>query len=103
VHGDADPQLRVLTPQERRVLEHIAAGLTNRQIGEEMSMAEKTVKNYVTSVLAKLGMERRTRRRPSRPPTKAGLSGVVAPDGTFGPAGGGRQPRASTYDHARDQ
>ena len=60
VHGDADPRLRVLTPQERRILEHIAAGLTNRQIGEEMSLAEKTVKNYVTSVLAKLGMERRT-------------------------------------------
>ena len=54
------PRLRVLTPQERRILEHIAAGLTNRQIGEEMSLAEKTVKNYVTSVLAKLGMERRT-------------------------------------------
>ena len=60
VHGDADPRLRVLTPQERRILEHIAAGLTNRQIGEEMDLAEKTVKNYVTSVLAKLGMERRT-------------------------------------------
>ena len=37
VHEDADPRLRVLTPQKRRVLEHIAAGLTNRQIGEEMS------------------------------------------------------------------
>jgi two-component system response regulator DevR len=60
VHGDADPRLRVLTPQERRILEHIAAGLTNRQIGAEMFLAEKTVKNYVTSVLAKLGMERRT-------------------------------------------
>jgi two-component system response regulator DevR len=60
VHGNADPRLRVLTPQERRILEHIAAGLTNRQIGEEMSLAEKTVKNYVTAVLAKLGMERRT-------------------------------------------
>ena len=60
VHGDADPRLRVLTPQERRILEHIAAGLTNRQIGDEMDLAEKTVKNYVTSVLAKLGMERRT-------------------------------------------
>ena len=46
--------------EERRILEHIAAGLTNRQIGEEMFLAEKTVKNYVTSVLAKLGMESRT-------------------------------------------
>ena len=45
VHGDADPRLRVLTPQERRILEHIAAGLTNREIGEEMALAEKTVKN----------------------------------------------------------
>jgi len=57
---DADPRLRSLSPQERRILNHIAAGLTNRQIGEEMSLAEKTVKNYVTSVLAKMGMERRT-------------------------------------------
>ena len=39
---------------------HIADGLTNRQIGEEMFLAEKTVKNYVSSILAKLGMERRT-------------------------------------------
>lgn len=57
---DPDPRLRSLSPQERRILDHIAAGLTNRQIGEAMSLAEKTVKNYVTSVLAKLGMERRT-------------------------------------------
>ena len=55
-----DPKYASLSPQERRILEHIAAGLTNRQIGEEMFLAEKTVKNYVTSVLAKLGMERRT-------------------------------------------
>jgi two-component system, NarL family, response regulator DevR len=60
VHGDADPRLRVLSPQERRILEHIAEGLTNRQIAEEMFLAEKTVKNYVTSVLSKLGMESRT-------------------------------------------
>ena len=59
-HGDVDPRLRLLTPQERRILDHIADGLTNRQIGETMSLAEKTVKNYVTSVLGKLGMERRT-------------------------------------------
>jgi DNA-binding NarL/FixJ family response regulator len=57
---DADPRLRSLSPQERRILDHIAAGMTNRQIGEAMSLAEKTVKNYVTSVLAKMGMERRT-------------------------------------------
>jgi DNA-binding NarL/FixJ family response regulator len=60
VHGNADRRLRVLTPQERRILEHIAAGLTNRQIGKEMALAEKTVKDYVTAVQAKLGIERRT-------------------------------------------
>ena len=49
-----------LSPQERRILQHIAEGLTNRQIGEALALAEKTVKNYVTSVLAKIGMERRT-------------------------------------------
>jgi len=55
-----DPRLHSLSPQERRILEHIADGLTNRQIGEEMSLAEKTVKNYVTGILSKLGMQRRT-------------------------------------------
>jgi DNA-binding NarL/FixJ family response regulator len=54
-----DP-LAVLTPQERRILDLIADGLTNRQIGEVMFLAEKTVKNYVSNLLAKLGMERRT-------------------------------------------
>lgn len=56
----ADPRLRSLTPQERRILLHVAQGLTNRQIGQELFLAEKTVKNYITAVLAKLGMERRT-------------------------------------------
>lgn len=55
----ADP-LSGLTDQERKILELIGEGLTNRQIGERMFLAEKTVKNYVSSVLAKLGMERRT-------------------------------------------
>lgn len=55
-----DDPLAVLTPQERRILDLIAAGLTNRQIGEEMFLAEKTVKNYVSNLLVKLGMERRT-------------------------------------------
>jgi two-component system, NarL family, response regulator DevR len=49
-----------LTLRERQVLELIAAGLTNRQIGERLELAEKTVKNYVSGLLAKLGMERRT-------------------------------------------
>src|SRR3954466_5391330 len=55
-----DDPLQGLTDQERRILELIGEGLTNRQIGERMFLAEKTVKNYVSSLLAKLGMERRT-------------------------------------------
>ena len=54
-----DP-LAGLTPQEQRILELIGDGLTNRQIGEQMFLAEKTVKNYVSALFAKLGMERRT-------------------------------------------
>jgi DNA-binding NarL/FixJ family response regulator len=49
-----------LTEQEHRILELIGEGLTNRQIGERIFLAEKTVKNYVSSLLAKLGLERRT-------------------------------------------
>ncbi len=54
-----DP-LAGLTEQERRILELIGEGLTNRQIGERVFLAEKTVKNYVSSLLAKLGLDRRT-------------------------------------------
>ena len=56
---EVDP-LAALTDQERRILELIGEGLTNRQIGERMFLAEKTVKNYVSSVLSKLGLQRRT-------------------------------------------
>ena len=55
-----DERLARLTEQERKILDLIAEGLTNRQIGERMFLAEKTIKNYVTNLLAKLGMERRT-------------------------------------------
>ena len=55
----ADP-LSVLSDREKRVLELIAEGLTNREIAERMFLAEKTVKNYVSSLLTKLGMQRRT-------------------------------------------
>ena len=55
-----DDLLAPLTPQERRLLDLLAEGLTNRQIGERMFLAEKTVKNYVSNLLAKLGMGRRT-------------------------------------------
>jgi len=54
-----DP-LSELTDQERKILDLIGEGMTNRQIGEELYLAEKTVKNYVSSILAKLGLQRRT-------------------------------------------
>ncbi len=54
------PELAQLTDQEIKLLEYIAEGLTNKEIGEQMFLAEKTVKNYVSTVLAKLGVERRT-------------------------------------------
>jgi two-component system, NarL family, response regulator DevR len=69
----ADP-LAALTDQERRILDLIGEGLTNRQIAERMFLAEKTVKNYVSNLLSKLGLQRRTQaavlatevRRPQR-------------------------------------
>lgn len=57
---DDDPLLSRLTKQERTIVKHIADGLTNRQIAEEMFLAEKTVKNYVSTLLAKMGMSRRS-------------------------------------------
>src|SRR4051812_14000470 len=57
---EAPRELAGLTDQERRILEFIAEGLTNREIAARMFLAEKTVKNYVSSLLAKLGLERRT-------------------------------------------
>jgi two-component system, NarL family, response regulator DevR len=55
-----DDAVARLTPMERRVLEHVGQGLSNREIAEELGIAEKTVKNHVTSVLAKMGLQRRT-------------------------------------------
>ena len=55
-----DARLASLNVQERKILVLIAEGLTNRQIGERLFLAEKTVKNYVTGILAKLEMQRRT-------------------------------------------
>jgi two-component system, NarL family, response regulator DevR len=73
---ESDPRLKALSPQERRILDHVAQGLTNRQIADAMSLAEKTVKNYITSVLSKLGMERRTQAAvyvaTHRPPERTG-------------------------------
>jgi DNA-binding NarL/FixJ family response regulator len=59
-HKDDKDELADLTEQERGILELIAEGLTNRQIGDRMFLAEKTVKNYVSNMLSKLGMSRRT-------------------------------------------
>ena len=58
--SDTDPRLGSLTARETQILSLIAGGLTNRQIGTELSLAEKTVKNYVSGLLAKLGLQRRT-------------------------------------------
>ncbi len=58
--AEEDPRLASLSDQERKILGHIADGLTNRQIADAMHLAEKTVKNYVSNLLGKLGMQRRT-------------------------------------------
>ena len=55
-----DKELDALTEQEQKILGHIGEGMTNRQIAQEMYLAEKTVKNYVSSMLAKLGLTSRT-------------------------------------------
>jgi DNA-binding NarL/FixJ family response regulator len=57
---EEDEGLARLSDQERKILDFIAEGMTNRQIAEAMFLAEKTVKNYVSTMLSKLGMERRT-------------------------------------------
>ena len=57
---EEDERLARLTDRERKILDLIAEGMTNRQIGERLFLAEKTVKNYVSNLLSKLGMERRT-------------------------------------------
>ena len=58
--SEEDERLARLTEQERKILDLIAEGFTNRQIGDRLHLAEKTVKNYVSNLLAKLDMERRT-------------------------------------------
>jgi two-component system response regulator DevR len=78
------PELAGLTEQEMRLLRYIAEGLTNRQISERMFLAEKTVKNYVSAVLHKLGLERRTQ--------AAVLATRLLGTGDDVPTGGGRPP-----------
>ncbi|MGW1722535.1 response regulator [Streptomyces sp. NPDC002306] len=60
VRARSDDRLAHLTEQERRILDLIGEGLTNRQIGERLHLAEKTIKNYVSGLLSKLGMQRRS-------------------------------------------
>jgi DNA-binding NarL/FixJ family response regulator len=62
IRGEAeeDPLLGRLSPQERRILDLIAEGMTNREIADELFLAEKTVKNYVSNLLGKLEMKRRS-------------------------------------------
>jgi two-component system response regulator DevR len=55
-----DPRIESLSPREREILALVGRGLTNREIGETLSLAEKTVKNYVSAMLGKLGLQRRT-------------------------------------------
>lgn len=57
--ADEDPALASLTDQERRVLQQLATGKTNREIGEALFLSEKTIKNYVSRILEKLGLRRR--------------------------------------------
>lgn len=85
-----DERLASLTVREREILGLIADGLTNRQIGDRLSLAEKTVKNYVSGLLSKLGMQRRTQaavygaegRDPSRRGLDAGPSGGAGGPGS---------------------
>jgi DNA-binding CsgD family transcriptional regulator len=58
-HLMRDEKLARLSPQEERILTHIADGRTNKEIGDELTLAEKTVKNYVSSILSKLEVARR--------------------------------------------
>jgi DNA-binding NarL/FixJ family response regulator len=57
--GSDDGGVEQLTPQERRIIALVAEGMTNRQIGEQVHLAEKTVKNYVSNILMKLDLSRR--------------------------------------------
>lgn len=60
ISGSEEGVLEALTPQESRIFDLVGVGLTNRQIADELFLAEKTVKNYITNMLAKLNMSRRT-------------------------------------------
>jgi two-component system response regulator DevR len=69
-----DARLKSLSPRERQILALVGEGLTNRQIGLRLSLAEKTVKNYVSIILGKLGMHRRTQAAVLHAQTQQGTS-----------------------------
>ncbi len=84
-----EARLSSLSPQERRVLDLIAQGRSNRQIAEEIFLAEKTVKNYVSSLLSKLGMQRRT---------EAGVyAAILAERRSLNPSGQPTNPLATSW------
>ncbi|CAM3442531.1 response regulator transcription factor [Nocardioides dubius] len=95
-----DDEFSHLTPQERRVLTAIAEGKTNRQIGVQLHLAEKTVKNHVTNILAKLGVERRTQAAllvsEKKAAEAAGASGASGATGATGAADGASGPAGTT-------
>jgi two-component system, NarL family, response regulator DevR len=74
-----DDRLASLTGQERIILDLIGAGMTNRAIGDELNLAEKTIKNYVSNLLSKLGMERRTQAAAYVARIQAGQAGQNEP------------------------
>ncbi|WP_304598597.1 response regulator transcription factor [Nocardiopsis sp. FIRDI 009] len=100
----ADP-LDELSDQERRVFELIGEGLTNRQIGERIFLAEKTVKNYVSSVLSKLDMQRRSQAAAyaARLRAQAARSGPWRGPGPRPPVTGADRPRRPTLGDGTDR
>ncbi|MEU4092519.1 response regulator transcription factor [Streptomyces sp. NPDC026673] len=82
-----EDRLADLTDQEKRILDLIGEGLTNRQIGDRLHLAEKTVKNYVSSLLAKLGMQRRTQAAAYVARLRPGGSGASGTGTGSGPPG----------------
>ncbi|MFE0627277.1 response regulator [Streptomyces sp. NPDC058864] len=85
--GRQEDRLADLTDQEKRILDLIGEGLTNRQIGDRLHLAEKTVKNYVSSLLAKLGMQRRTQAAAYVARLRSGGSAGTDPGAGSGPPG----------------
>lgn len=86
--AEPDSRINTLTRQERTILDLITEGLTNRQIGDRLHLAEKTVKNYISKLLAKLGVERRTEAAvlATRFSVKRGTAGSATTPGRAGDA-----------------